>query len=108
MKNPKVFFGNFVIIDHLDGQFSLMAHMKNGTVRVKKGDMVKSGQQVGEMGFSGDAFLVHLHYQLQSDAAWGEGLPSYFRDFDLVTGGKVRHYETGQIDSGDVVLVKKR
>jgi hypothetical protein len=108
MKNPKSFFGNFVMIEHPSGEFSLLAHLKQGSVRVKKGDTVKSGQELGQMGMSGDAFLVHLHYQLQSDAAWGEGVPSYFRDFDLVTGGKVQHFDQGQIDSGDVLLVKKR
>jgi hypothetical protein len=107
MKNPLIFAGNYVVIDHQDGTFSFLAHLKNGSVRAKKGDVVKAGQQVGEMGFSGDAFLVHLHYQLQSDAAWGEGIPSYFRNFDLLTGGKPLHVNAGQIDSGDVVVVKR-
>lgn len=107
MKNPMIFAGNHVVIDHGDGTFSLMAHMRNGSVRVKAGDVVKEGQQIGEMGFSGDAFLVHLHYQLQSDAAWGEGLPSYFKNFELMTGAKPLHFDVGQIDSGDVIVVKK-
>ncbi|MEO5596415.1 MAG: M23 family metallopeptidase [Lysobacteraceae bacterium] len=103
MKNHYLPFGNYVMIDHQNGEFSFFAHLKNGSVAVKKGDSVKQGQKFGEMGFSGDAFLVHLHYQLQSNDHWGEGLPSYFHDYERFVGGKFLPVSRGQIDSGDVV-----
>ena len=103
MKNNNLPFGNYAIIDHQNGEYSFFAHLKNGSVRVKKGDAVKQGQKIGEMGFSGDAFLVHLHYQLQSNDHWGEGLPSYFNDYERFVGGKFLPVSRGQIDSGDVV-----
>ncbi len=103
MKNHNLPFGNYAIIDHQNGEYSFFAHFKNGSVTVKKGDLVKQGQKIGEMGFSGDAFLVHLHYQLQSNDNWGEGLPSYFHDYERFVGGKFLPVELGQIDSGDVV-----
>jgi len=108
MKNLYVIFGNHVIIDHGNGEFSLLAHMKKGSVAVKQGDRVKQGEKVGELGFSGDAFLAHLHYELQSDAKLGEGLPSYFRDFKRVVGNRTVAVKEGQIDSGDVLLVPDR
>jgi murein DD-endopeptidase MepM/ murein hydrolase activator NlpD len=103
MKNVRLLFGNYVVIDHGNGEFSFMAHMKQGSVRVAVGQIVNQGEQVGEMGFSGDAFLVHLHYQLQSDAGFGEGLPSYFRDFKRTVGATSVPVARGQVDSGDVV-----
>ncbi|MEO7796031.1 MAG: M23 family metallopeptidase, partial [Thermoanaerobaculia bacterium] len=103
MKNNNLPFGNYAIIDHQNGEFSFFAHFRNGSVSVKKGDTVKQGQKIGEMGFSGDAFLVHLHYQLMSNDHWGEGLPSYFHDFERYVGGKFLPVKRGQIDSGDVV-----
>lgn len=103
MKNNNLPFGNYAIIDHQNGEYSFFAHFKNGSVMVKKGDTVKQGQKIGEMGFSGDAFLVHLHYQLQSNDHWGEGLPSYFHDYERYVGGKFLPVKRGQIDSGDVV-----
>ncbi|MFS8137076.1 MAG: M23 family metallopeptidase [Thermomonas sp.] len=103
MKNNNLPFGNYVIIDHQNGEYSFFAHFKNGSVLVKKGDSVKPGQKIGEMGFSGDAFLVHLHYQLQSNDHWGEGLPSYFNDYERYVGGQFLPVKRGQIDSGDVV-----
>jgi hypothetical protein len=104
MKNLFLILGNHVMIDHGNGEYSFLAHMKNGSVAVKAGDRVKQGQKLGEMGFSGDAFLVHLHYQLQSDTQFGEGLPSYFREFKRFNGTKWVAVKRGAVDSGDVVM----
>ncbi|HEX7879510.1 MAG TPA: M23 family metallopeptidase, partial [Candidatus Eisenbacteria bacterium] len=54
-----------VIIDHGNDEFSALMHMQLGSVTVKVGDKVTAGQVVGKLGHSGDAFGVHLHYQLQ-------------------------------------------
>jgi hypothetical protein len=103
MANHELPFGNHVILDHGNGEFSFFAHFRNGSVAVKPGDRVRQGQQIGQMGFSGDAFLVHLHYQLQRNANWGEGLPSYFSDVERFDGRRFVPVPGGQVDSGDVV-----
>jgi murein DD-endopeptidase MepM/ murein hydrolase activator NlpD len=108
LKNHELPFGNYVILDHQNGEFSFFAHFRNGSVAVKKGDTVRQGQKIGEMGFSGDAFLVHLHYQLQRDANWGEGLPSYFHDYRRFVGDRFVPVAKGQVDSGDVVESLRR
>jgi murein DD-endopeptidase MepM/ murein hydrolase activator NlpD len=97
--------GNFVTIDHGDGEFSMFNHMKPGSVRVKKGDRVQAGQQIGEIGFSGDTFLPHLHYMLidRTDLITSQGVPSYFDDFERILGTKTITVKHGQIDSGDIV-----
>jgi murein DD-endopeptidase MepM/ murein hydrolase activator NlpD len=68
--------GNFVIIDHGDGESSVMPHMLAGSVAVKQGDRVRHGQQVGRVGFSGDAIFPHVHYSLLrcGDLSGCEGL----------------------------------
>lgn len=97
--------GNFVILDHGNGEFSYFAHMRPGSVRVKKGDHVQQGQDIGEIGFAGDAFIPHLHYMLMdtSDILKAESLPSYFRDFRRVLGSTTMVVKHGQVDSGDIV-----
>ena len=79
--------------------------MKPGSVRVKSGDLVKQGDQIGEIGFSGDAFMPHLHYMVTTDADvfHAEGVPSYFRRFRRILGSSSRTVDKGQIDSGDIV-----
>ncbi|HKR66835.1 MAG TPA: M23 family metallopeptidase [Thermoanaerobaculia bacterium] len=103
MKDITLIFGNYAIIDHGNGEFSLLGHMRNGSVTVKPGDRVKQGQKIGEMGCSGDSMFPHLHYQLQRDAHLGEGLPSSFRDYKRFTGAAWLRVTRGAIDTGDVV-----
>jgi hypothetical protein len=68
--------GNCVIVDHGNSEYSVMMHMQPGSVTVKVGDRVATGQVIGKLGNSGDAFGPHLHYQLQSG-------PQLFRDEPL-------------------------
>ena len=62
--------GNNVVIDHGNGEFTMYAHLKRGSVKVKAGDAVKAGQQIAEVGNSGNAPLPHLHFHMQNTATW--------------------------------------
>ncbi len=107
LATPKVLFGNYVTVDHGNGEFSLMAHLRQGSVTVKKGDRVKRGQVIGKMGFSGDAFTVHTHYELRAGTDMNvEGVPSRFHGFERVLGSRTVPVAEGAIDTGDIVLVK--
>jgi Peptidase family M23 len=72
--------GNYVVIDHGNSEFSMLAHFQAGSVRVKVGDRVEQRQTLGKLGSSGDTVTPHLHYQLQSgpDHEWADGLPITF------------------------------
>jgi murein DD-endopeptidase MepM/ murein hydrolase activator NlpD len=76
--------GNCVIIDHGNSEYSVMMHMQAGSVTVKAGDRVVTGQVIGKLGNSGDAFGPHLHYQLQSGPRLFEfpSLPFKFQNID--------------------------
>lgn len=72
--------GNSVVIDHGNGEFSLLAHLQQGSVRVAVGDTVTQGQAIGLLGNSGDTSGPHLHYQLQNGPRWeyADALPAQF------------------------------
>jgi hypothetical protein len=72
--------GNHVILDHGNGEFSLLAHLQKGSVRVKKGETVKAGAPLGLCGNSGNTSEPHLHYHLQTAGEFGQGdgLPAQF------------------------------
>src|SRR4029077_19752002 len=74
--------GNCVVIDHGDGEFSLLAHMKRGSVKVKKGDRVKMGDPIGQLGNSGATTGPHLHYHLMAGPKLllSDGLPAQFEN----------------------------
>lgn len=101
-KDPKD-IGNFVLIDHEDGEYSLLVHMKPGSVLVRSGDRVKQGQKVGDIGFAGDSIFPHLHYSLLSGPSlfkdWG--LPIYFLHFHRIIGATSIPVQKGSVNSGD-------
>lgn len=103
MKNLKLFLGNCVIIDHGNREFSLFAHLKRGSVKVKSGQRVARSEAIAAMEMSGDAFLVHLHYQLQSSAGFDEGLPAVFEGVQFATGQGWSSPAVSAVDSGDMV-----
>ncbi len=104
MKNLKLFLGNHVVIDHGNGEFSVFAHLQNGSVKAIPGQRLKRGEHIGGMGMSGDAFLVHLHYHLQSGPDLEEGLPAYFENVRVRSGHGWSQAATIPVDSGDVVM----
>ncbi len=79
-ENP---FGNHVIMDHGNGEFSFSCHMKQGSVTVKVGDQVKAGQPIGQCGNSGHSSEAHLHFHVQDTATpmKGKGIPVQFQDY---------------------------
>lgn len=59
-------YGNYVKIKHANGYYTLYAHLKYGSVKVKKGDKVKKGQVIGYMGATGHSTGVHLHFEVRN------------------------------------------
>ena len=59
-------YGNYVIIEHSDGNYTLYAHMAEGSITVMAGDTVRQGQVIGKMGHSGNSTGVHLHFEVRS------------------------------------------
>lgn len=53
--------GNGVVIDHGGGWETQYCHMAKGSITVKAGDTVTSGQAIGRVGLSGNTEYPHLH-----------------------------------------------
>jgi hypothetical protein len=58
--------GNGVIIDHGFGEYSSLWHMIPGSLKVKKGDKVTMGQEIGKVGNSGRSTGPHIHYHVST------------------------------------------
>jgi len=76
--------GNHVVIDHGNGEFSMIAHFMAGSLRVKAGARVRQGEALGKLGHSGDTNAPHVHYQLQAGPDWqnADALPVHFSNVD--------------------------
>jgi murein DD-endopeptidase MepM/ murein hydrolase activator NlpD len=64
LTDERSFAGNHVVIRMRPGVFALYAHMMPGSVRVKVGDRVQTGQELGLLGNSGNTNGPHLHFGL--------------------------------------------
>lgn len=60
-------FGFYVVVLHkIDGKFytSAYAHMKEGSIKVKKGQKIEAGTVLGVMATTGDSTGKHLHWEI--------------------------------------------
>jgi len=102
--NGMVIFGNYIVIDHGNREFSHLGHLKPGSAKVAVGDKVRAGQPIAQVGTSGSSLFPHLHYELATSAGTkGEGLPSQFVDFDRVLGSSRARADGTSPDSGDII-----
>lgn len=81
---PGAFTGGYglawtVIVDHGNGLSSVYGHMRN--IYVRNGQSVTTGQALGQMGATGTAYGVHVHFMLiRSNGGWSHVNPApYFR-----------------------------
>lgn len=72
--------GNFIVMQHSNRTYSLLAHLKPGSIAVSPGDVVERGQVVAACGNSGNTSEPHLHFQVQNSPSFyfSAGLPIYF------------------------------
>ena len=63
-------YGNYILIQETStGRCFLYAHLRGGTLKVKKGDAVTAGQEIATMGSSGDSGHMHLHFEIRKNKA---------------------------------------
>lgn len=68
-ENP---LGNHVIIEHENGEYSFIAHFKQGSILVTEGDEVNAGDLLGHTGNSGNSSEPHIHFHVGDSPDWQE------------------------------------
>ncbi len=61
--------GNGVVIDHGQGWETQYCHMKQGSVLVRTGDAITTGQPLGQVGLSGNTEFPHMHITVRHNGA---------------------------------------
>lgn len=79
--------GNAVVQHIGGGAFALYAHLQPGSLRVKRGEMLRRGDVIGLVGNSGNSSAPHLHFHVMDGPSplASNGLPHVIDRF-LVTG----------------------
>jgi hypothetical protein len=93
-RDRSVGVGNAVILDHQNGEFSLLCHFKFNSITVHAGDKVKQGDVIGLCGNTGNSTQPHIHFNLQDGPRMhlALALPAQFKNI-LVDGVEKTDYE---------------
>jgi hypothetical protein len=77
--------GNHVVIDHGNGLHSFYAHLQKGSIKVKVGDEVQAGEELGLLGNTGNSSAPHMHFHVMNGPSplGAEGVPYVFDSFQL-------------------------
>ncbi|MCX4303190.1 MAG: peptidoglycan DD-metalloendopeptidase family protein [Clostridia bacterium] len=62
-------YGEYIVIDHHDGTMTLYAHMLPNSRTVQEGATVSQGQQIGQVGTTGNSTGNHLHFEVRIKGA---------------------------------------
>ncbi len=104
-ENPAGISGNTIVIRHSDREYSFYGHLKQGSIRVQKGERVEQGQVIASVGHSGNSTEPHLHFSVNNgpDLIRSRSLPVVFSNIRMLMGGD-RIY----LHSGDMVYTRKK
>lgn len=58
-------YGNYILIAHYNGLYTLYAHGQDGSRTVSEGQTVKQGQQIMRVGTTGNSSGDHLHFEVR-------------------------------------------
>lgn len=94
-------YGNYLVIQSNEGQWILMAHMKNVPI-VKAGQTVTKGQQVGVAGETGNVTGRHLHIEVSNMNGVKYNSATWYAEFErhLLKPSDYIDFENFDIDEG--------
>lgn len=95
-KTGQTIYGNYVMLKHDNGMYTLYAHLKYGSVTVNLGDRVSKGQVIGYMGNTGYSFGAHLHFEVR-DKNNNRIDPTPYINADLPSDKPKNKYIVGKI-----------
>jgi murein DD-endopeptidase MepM/ murein hydrolase activator NlpD len=98
---------NNLVMDIAGGRYLVLGHLKQGSVTVHVGDVVRRGQPLAAVGNSGHTNEPHLHAQVQDSATGREDAdrtyPIVFNNVHITRGGAWPWGDTRELRTGDLV-----
>ena len=93
--------GEYVKLDHGNGNYTRYLHMKTGSRTVKVGDKVLKGQVLGYMGATGNVTGAHLHFDVNVNGEYVDPAPylNGAKSFDN-TPNPVKEWQLSAIADG--------
>lgn len=78
--------GNSLVLDIGNGYYVMYAHMRRDSIKFKPGDKVKRGEQIGNVGSTGNSYGAHLHMHVTSNPGLlsADGVPYLLDKFEVI------------------------
>ena len=70
IKEYRYDYGNYIVVDHNNGYYTLYAHMNKFMDGVNIGSTVARGQQIGYVGSTGYSTGPHIHFEVWKDCKY--------------------------------------
>ena len=99
-------YGNHVLLEISNHRHAMLAHLKQGSAQVSKGERVQLGQRIATVGDSGDSLWPHLHFHVQEGPDLdhqARTVPMVFRDVLLIRNGRESTPSEADLRRGDRV-----
>jgi hypothetical protein len=92
------FAGNYVVVRIRRGVYAIYVHLRPGTVRVRVGQRVRTGQRLGELGNSGNTTAPHLRFGIHDGPSpvSSNSLPYEFDRFRFAGVAELQEGSPGQ------------
>lgn len=68
-------YGNTVVIDHGNNIWTLYGHIRQGGISVEKGQTVKKGEKIAEVGSTGNSTGPHVHFEVRINGTPVDPMP---------------------------------
>ena len=97
---------NHLVMDIGDDRYVSMAHLEQGSVLVRVGDVVRRGQPLAAVGNNGHSNEPHLHLQVQDSPAASNAdrtYPMLFRNVRIDRGGAWPADDNRELRTGDLI-----
>lgn len=87
-ENP---LGNYVIINHGNGEYSYLVHFKYQSIEVCEGDVVNKGDLLGLVGNSGNSSEPHIHFHVANspDRVTSKSIRINFKRKEFIQGNLI-------------------
>ena len=98
--------GNHMIMRSGD-VYAVFAHLAPGSVTMRDGQAVRTGEVIGRVGHTGNSTTPHLHFQLMDsiDPMLARGVPCAFRSYEVLRGDGWEQVRNAVPRKGDRIRV---